>query len=108
MNKKIASTVISAEAFFCVVRLFLVLRFFGFFFSVIAAVDEVDNDVDGYDDEVEEVNYQNIGSYVFAYAQLYELGDDAADVTGNYEKNEGETHSFCRFCLVVFDNRKRP
>ena len=77
-------------------------------FLVVAAVDEVDNDVDRYDDEVEEVNYQNIGSYVFAYAQLYELGDDAADVTANYEKNKGETHSFCRFCLVVFDNRKRP
>ena len=89
-------------------RLFLVLSFFGFSFSVIAAVDEVENDVDGYDDEVEEVNYQNIGSYVFAYAQLYELGDDAADVAGNYEKNERKAHSFCRLCFVVFDNRKRP
>ena len=88
--------------------LFLVLRFFGFFFSVVAAVDEVENDVDGYDDEVEEVNYQNVCGYVLAYAQLYELSDDTADVAGNYEKNKRKAHSFSGFCLVVFDNRKRP
>ncbi len=81
---------------------------FCFFFLVVAAVDDVDNNVDGYDDEVEEVNHQNIGSHVSTYAQFYEFSNDAADVTGNYEKNEGKTHSFCGFCFIVFDNRKRP
>ena len=106
INKKTASTGFQRRQF-CVIRLFVVLRFFGFFFLVVAAVDEVENDVDGYDDEIEEVNYQNICSYVLAHAKLYELSDDTADVTGNYEKNERKAHSFCRFCLVVFDNRKR-
>ena len=107
INKKTASTGFQRRQF-CVIRLFVVLRFFGFFFLVVAAVDEVENDVDGYDDEVEEVNYKNVDRSSFACAQTCKLSNDTADIADNYEKNERKAHSFCRLCLVVFDNRKRP
>ena len=107
INKKTASTGFQRRQF-CVIRLFVVLRFFGFFFLVVAAVDEVENDVDGYDDEVEEVNYKNVDRSSLACAQTCKLSNDTADIADNYEKNERKAHSFCRLCLVVFDNRKRP